>query len=333
MLRGLRHMANAGSRAWSWWFAFAVLLRPALARAAPVLDEASALGADCPGDAALNARVAELAGEGGAAASRARVRVTRTARGFRTEVMVSGAETRPRVFETATCAAGIEAAALAIALGAEPPEPPAEPAEPAEPPRPSPAPARSPAVPIRPSPARASTAAPASPNSSPRAAVRVLIGLGFDATALPKVAPTAQVGVSLALRERYWLEALAFGALPQDATGNAGRAHFKLFGGTAHACYVAASGRFAAGPCLGLSAYFVSGEGLDVLEVRSGRQVYAGPSAGLFARWKLGPVIALRAALDGSIPLGARQFELNDSRLYAPGKVEFSGAIGSDFRF
>ena len=163
--------------------------------------------------------------------------------------------------------------------------------------------------------------------------VRIGAAIGFDASALPSVAPTAELSVSLAWHERYWLEARGLAALPQDAAATDGQAHFSLFGGALRACYLTQSGSITLGPCLGISALRIGGEGRGIEQPRSGSQLYGGPSGGVLARWSLTPRLALRASLENMIALGSQSFFVNESRVYAPGKTDFSGTLGCDFRF
>jgi hypothetical protein len=155
----------------------------------------------------------------------------------------------------------------------------------------------------------------------------------LDAFALPSVAPTAALGVSFAWRDRYWVELRALGALPQEIPATDGRARFTLFGAALRGCYLARAESVAVGPCLGVSVVRIGGEGKDLGQSLSGSQLYGGPSAGALARWSLNRRLALRASLEGLIALGSRPFNVNGARVYAPGKVDLSGALGADFRF
>ena len=350
MVRGVSNAAHPGKLAAIWIVPVALAMTPASARAEAVISDFSAPSADCPGLATLNDRIVALAGEGAVAARGIRVLITRSGEGYRTEVRLSEADARPRVFETASCAAGIEAAALAIALGSQSnssvnadwsvnPEPtaavPVSSAAGRSPRAASPSPQASfgPSLPTNSE--REPRAAVPSHRPSPPVTVRWSIGLGFDATALPRAAGTMQLGLSLAWRERFWFEALTLGALPQEAQAaqGSGRARFQLFAGAVHGCYLLPAAHFAVGPCLGMSASLLSGRGEDVTNAHSHTQLYAGPSAGLLGRWEISSAVSLRAALETSAPLRARPFDLNGARLHAPGKIDLFGAVGPDFRF
>jgi len=322
----------------------------------PAVDQFSAPTAGCPGQAALNERVAKLAGSS-AAPRHARVAISATPSGYHTRVeLVSEGEARERAFDTETCEAGIEAAAIVIALGSGPesastaprgspaPEAPPElaaprsaatPAAPATPAATPAKPATRPAPVIHPVPVAppGTPAAPATRDSAWSAAVRLSAEVGFDAFALPSVAPTAALGVSVAVRDRYWVELRALGALPQEVAATGGRARFTLFGAALRGCYLAQAASVAGGPCLGVSVVRIGGEGKGLAQPLSGAQLYGGPSAGALARWSLTPRLALRATLEGLIALGSQPFNVNSVRVYAPESVDLSGAFGADFRF
>ncbi len=344
MTRGAFHEAGKVRRAWSWWIALRLMIVPLLAHAAePALSEFSAPLTGCPGRGVLDTRLAQLA-EPGAAPSQARVSITRTALGYHTEVTLGAeGEARQRSFDTETCEAGVEAAAIAIALGSQPiaaPSAPVASSAAAAPPTPAAAVPPPPAAPPPPASRAAPVATPAAPRSAPPnppatagVAVRVNAAIGFDAFALPSVAASAELGASLDWRAGYWLEARVLGALPQDAAATNGQAHFTLFGGALRGCYLAQAGGLALGPCLGVRAYRIAGQGKGVDQALSGWQLYGGPSGGALARWSLSRRVALRASLEGLIALGSRAFLVNRATVYAPGSADISGALGCDFRF
>src|SRR3954467_8178625 len=110
MTRGALAGAAGVRRTSSRSLALCCLFVPMLARATePMIDELSAPAGDCPGQAALSERLAQLS-DPQAAPRHARVRITTTPSGFHTAVtLLSGNEARERAFDTETCQAGFEA--------------------------------------------------------------------------------------------------------------------------------------------------------------------------------------------------------------------------------
>ena len=252
----------------------------------------------------LTERVARLTGTTDLPA-RASVKIARVNSSLTTVVSIEEAgESRSRTFSTNTCAAALEAAALVIAIGLFPERfgdhPPATSKA-----------ARSPTPPV----------------------ARLFVGPGFDGLALPRPAPTANLGFSLALNERYWFELNALGALPQVVASSVGQAHFQMFGGSLRACYVASYARVNGGACLAGTLLRVVAEGREVDHPRAGASWYGGPGVGALGRLALTPSLGLRLSVDGIASLATRAFELSGDRVHTPGRIDVCGYFGSDFQF
>jgi hypothetical protein len=262
----------------------------------------SAPAPDCAG-ADMQERVTRLTGTSDLPA-RASVTIARVGSSFSTAVSIEqDGESRERTFSTNTCPAALDAAALVIAIGLFPER-------------------------FSGNPSNTSKV-----TRMPRLEARLSAGLGFDAFALPRSAPTANLGFSLTLDERYWLEVDAFAALPQDVERTPGQAHFQLYGSAWRACYVASRARVIAGTCLTATLLRVGAEGKGVDQPRAGAELYGGPGVGALGHIALTPSLGVRLSVEGIAALATRPFELSGERVHTPGSIDVSGYLGGDFQF
>ena len=101
MTRGAPYELSQARRWGARMLSLALLSAPARATAgAPNSVEFSAPLSGCPEQTVLKERVAQLAGGANATPSPARVLITRTASGYRTEVTLMQGQTRQRSFDT-----------------------------------------------------------------------------------------------------------------------------------------------------------------------------------------------------------------------------------------
>jgi hypothetical protein len=219
----------------------------------------------CPGEQEVLAAVERLAGGRDAALSRplrAVARVEKHENGFRLALTWSTATASAvRTLEGATCAEVAQAAAVVVALAADPAtnleELAAEPDELAAPPPLAPPP---PAAPPPASPRPRDTPRPARPAPPRENAAFLRAGAALDLGSLPRPAPGLLLGGELAASPFFFvLDALTF--IPMDEVVPEGAGRFWLSALSLRPCFRASALAFRISPCVAAEAHLLLGQG------------------------------------------------------------------------
>ncbi|HEX6273407.1 MAG TPA: hypothetical protein VFZ53_10210 [Polyangiaceae bacterium] len=276
--------------------ALSFLVEPEAARAAPRgLELVWSAPEGCPSQAEVVAAVERLVGGPEAVLGRplrADARVERSGERFRLALDWStAAASAVRIVEGSTCAEVAQAAAVVIALAADPdtnleelasgradgaPEPPPL-APPSANPRPAPAP------PLRP--AEPAAARPARDEASAGSGVRA--GAALELGSLPRAAPGVFIGGAFTFASfALVLDALTF--VPMDEVVAEGAGTFWLSAVSLRPCYRLPISRFVLAPCAAVELHVMLGEG-ERVEIPDERwALYGRFGAGVEARFPLG---------------------------------------------
>ncbi len=326
------------------------LLVPKCAVAAPEAGDPLALHwtapAGCPGAAAVHDKVLALTGSELRPAE-ARATTTRDGDGYRVHVVVgSGA----RDVVAGTCDLAADAAATVIALSLVPElATRSDAAHAANASTDSSAPPPAPRASVAPPPESAHEAPPADRLADadhatiPARPRRALFAAGVfgavDRGTLPDVGLGAGFEIAFTPgRFRFeaevapWLASSA--STPPDANGVTEGGTFHLTTAAVRACYAVVDARIALAPCVGLGLDHVSAEGSGVARTREGSSTLVAPGIGVGAALRLTRRFALRALVEGEVPIGREQFVIvGGNAVHRPAAVALRGAIGPEVTF
>ena len=298
----------------------ATALRAAAAPPEPGFELRWEAPADCPQqDAMLDKVKALLAGSPPAGEP---VQATGTIRRAESGMFQLSLDTRQgersfhRSIEAASCTEAADAGALIVALAVDPELPSRDVqvrASDGATTTPEPLPTRP--EPLKPPPSSAAPAAPARPAASKPRAVRgsvsdMLIG---DVGTLPPPAWGGEFGLGLGLSPLRF--ELLFTVLPErrriirrdpDRGGD-----FELLAGGLRGCYLLGA-RLLVGGCLGLELGRTQGVGVGTDRIAEREETWFAGRAGAVAMYPHGGLAAVRASLEGLIPVTRPEFELDN---------------------
>lgn len=294
---------------------------------------------ECPRAEDVRDRVVALAGADLRDAEASAI-TTRLAEGYRVHIRVAGGA---RDVVASSCSLAADAAATVIAISLVPGLAEREDAAPDA----AATPASAAPGPVSPPPSSPSSSPPVAAErataASPRAARRPIVAAGIfgavDRGTLPDVGLGAGFEIAFTPgRFRFeaeiapWLASSATTAT--EASGAVEGGTFHLTTAAARACYAVLDARFTLAPCLGIALDHVSAEGSGVARTREGSSTFFAPAIGAAAGLHLTRGFALRALVEGEVPIGREQFVIvGGSAVHRPAAVALRAAIGPEVSF
>jgi hypothetical protein len=160
------------------------------------------------------------------------------------------------------------------------------------------------------------------------------LGIGFDSTALPSVAPEGELLIGAHVGRHVFLELAGASTLSQTArSSGSSAATFAMQSAGIHGCYQESWGRLALAPCLGVTMIRVTGEGQGIDQPHRGESLDAGPSAGALLRWLATDKIAARIYAQSFFPLIRGRFFLGGAEVHRASALDVSVLFGPELSF